>query len=94
MAGGSFSSLIPRKTLASKSRPKPLGESRQRVPRIAGRAALIASSAARFERMEAKAHRAGRVVVIMGNVADWIKQKLGPREFEPDKPDKAYRGQI
>lgn len=55
MARGYFSKLNPRR-MASSKRPKPLGESRQRVPRVGGRAALVASSAARFERMEAKAH--------------------------------------
>lgn len=94
MARGYFSRLNPRRTLASKARPRPLGESRQTVPRIGGRAALIASSAARLERMEAKAHRAGRVVVIMGNLVDWLKRKFGPPEFKPEPASNEYRGQV
>lgn len=93
MARGYFSKLNPRR-LASSKRPKPLGESRQRVPRVGGRAALVASSAARFERMEAKAHRAGRVVVTVGNFVDWLRRKFGPPEFKPKPASNEYRGQV
>jgi len=75
---------------------RPRWQSRQDVPRIGGRRALIASSAARFDRMEAKVNRAGVMVVVMGRIVAFVQRVLGlgPKEYKPPKPSSSYRVEV
>lgn len=91
MARGYFSKLNPRR-MASSKRPKPLGESRQRVPRVKSHVRK-SSSKERQKRMVEKYRHTGRAALRMQNFAEWILKKFG-HEFKPEPSPTELRGEI
>jgi len=74
-------------------RPRPLGESRQQIPRIGSRTAQNAASLARLERLEQKTERAGRMVVALQRLAQRLLRWISP-PFKPEPPSRAYHTEV